>query len=438
MIRLPIRVRQSDDEPAWSLLHRLARLAGTGSAKEFCYDMGLNFARVAAASDLQDFCDLGGFDLQQVEKVSIKTERHLIINGQRLPDGSLTNGEIRFCPQCLREDLLHGAGPIPFRPHWRDWWFVRDIEVCPFHHVGLFRSTTDNTRNRLAPTHLDPLDAGPDQRSADRIKTHEVTDVCAERYLVSRMGFGQAEPNGLLDPLPLDRAIMCIRSFGAAVLGGVPGDFEGDPRRVLTSGFRVLQSRNNLESFLDDRGDRFRASNPRIFTPVAVYGYLYSWLKRERSTRASGALLDDIRNIVMEHALRTFPVRQYSVMFGAKIVERHLHTFADIEHLTKVKGERLRAALVKLGLIDASTARPDRWEILFTAEEARLACETLARSRKGVQVRKDYSIPVKRFIELQRTGKLVPWLKLGIPEEDSCIWMEPEVRVASRTARGGS
>jgi hypothetical protein len=272
------------------------------------------------------------------------------------------------------------------------------------------------------------LDAGPDQRSADRIKTHEVTDVSAERYLVSRMGFGQAEPNGLLDPLPLDRAIMCIRSFGAAVLGGVPGDFEGDPRRVLTSGFRVLQSRNNLESFLDDRGDRFRALNPRIFTPVAVYGYLYSWLKRERSTRASGALLDDIRNIVMEHALRTFPVRQYSTMFGIRIAERHLHTFADIEYLTKVKGERLRAALVKLGLIDASTARPDRWEILFTAEETRLACETLARSRKGVQVRKDHSIPVKRFIELQRTGKLVPWLKLGTPEEDASIWMEPEVR----------
>lgn len=314
MAKIPIRVEQFDDEPAWSVLRRLARLSGTPNVRELCLDFGLDLSAIDRASDLTLFAHEGGYDLERLKKNSIKSlPTHFEFAGEQINKGGVFSGVSRVCPCCLDQDLSEARSHRSYAPHWRDWWFVKGIAACPFHCCEILTFSSGKHRGRMAPDILDPRQ---EVLSEKRLLT--AGGVASDAYFLGRLSFMQPSAHWLLDSLSVGNGLKAVRKFGEAVTFGVQSlaaDFdENEAHRLMSSGFEVLSSLSRLNEYLDSI---CRSSSPALIRkgPRAVYGSIFRWLLVERKTKNSGPAYDELREIVRQHSLNSFEKQPVEELF---------------------------------------------------------------------------------------------------------------------------
>ncbi|MBB3951519.1 TniQ family protein [Aureimonas jatrophae] len=430
MTRIPIRVEQWPDEPAWSILHRLARLCAVPSAREFCNDYGLDYTAITRGRDLEHFAEAGGYDLDLMRRNTFRVDGERFGTG---PDGRETlfkqnvqNGVHLVCPECLRADAATGTSHPHLRGHWREWWFLRTIGVCPVHSVMLERGRKGSQIFRVHPLHLDPTDGGDGVGSLMDVPSRPVADVSCERYLLGRMGFLEPTSSSLLDELPLGRAIALIRQFGLVGVLGV-GDHGRDPdvdiHDVMTAGFHAL---SDPDAFFDRMLEK--ADPPKgNWGPNVVYGALYTWLNHERKATQSGPVYDRVRAMIRDHALASFPVNPKEEFFGRLIGERAIYTPAHIHTAARTSRERVIQVLVRLGILDEQNAQRDVWRIFVPAPRAKEALAAIRDSINQIELLEIYGIPRGTLRPLMASNTLTPWLVPGEQEGGIHLYRRSEL-----------
>ncbi len=264
-----------------------------------------------------------------------------VLRGERLSDWDLATAHAAVCPACLRDDLDNGPGLPAYRPHWRAWWRIRFLRVCPRHRIRLIASGPDGKPLNAAAA--DPREAAGPKIDLAEAETQAVEDVRGEAYVLGRLGYGPRTLMPILDDLPLRAAIRTLDRFGAVAAGGrrayTSFDGEVDPHDALTAGAAIFaDGKTGLDRFLDGL---VASSDPRggKWGPRQVYGQVYMWLDQER--RSPHDAYGPIRDLVAGHALRSFPLNPNEELFGQKIGERRLFT---LHHVWKETGSTPRCS----------------------------------------------------------------------------------------------
>ena len=429
MSEFRLKVEQFDDEPAWSVLYRLARLSGAGDAKQFCMDWDMDLTGIQNGNEIEGFARRGGYDLDLFERNTIRTlDWGFEINGEKLFGHSVTGGQNRVCRRCLEEDVANGGGRPDYRPHWRDWWFIRSVSACPFHGIRITAGEKAAFGGRISYSHVNPMLGDLDGSSITRTPIVEVGDTQWEVYVLGRIRFMPRRSHWLLDRYPLGYAIALVRKVGEAVLeaAGHQDPTDADPYDIHYGGYRALRSRETLEALLDGL---FQAATVRggKWGQRVVYGALYDWLNQSRQERSSGALYDHVRTILFEHAWRTFPLNPKEEFFGTTLPERNFYTLHHVWRESGIHTSRLRAILLKLGIIDEAMAALTNDQIFIKAEDARTVVETLRRSMTQNELKARYGIPRGTFAIIQDAGLMPSWLQTGPTSEGDHIHLEQDV-----------
>lgn len=120
-LTLKMKVVQWDDEPAWSLVQRLAAQHGTGTARQFCHDHGLDPASLTTTRGIEQLAELGGYDAEKLFASSPVNEANgaVRIGRERIASQDAFTSEIRLCPVCIRDDLASERGTPRYRAHSR-------------------------------------------------------------------------------------------------------------------------------------------------------------------------------------------------------------------------------------------------------------------------------------------------------------------------------
>lgn len=426
MPSIPIRVLQFDDEPAWSVLRRLARRSGTISSGDFCRDFDLDWRSIENGTDLGPFAERGGYNRSDLDKNSISVRRtHYEFRGEWINKLAVFSGGNRVCPSCLDDDRNRASVQAEFAPHWRDWWFLKSITACPIHRVELVVTHTVQTRTRIPTKILDPWDGVPYPPTLVGAK-----DVSAETYFLGRLQFLPATPHWLLDSLSLANAMKVVTRFGAASSNGEADAKESSSDKSLqaqhnSKGFAVLRTRASLDQFFDTIVSAFTPASTRE-GPGAAYGTIYDWLRTEAKAINSGTAFEQIRRILREHAHRHLDRPPKEDLFNQRL-RRSLNadrTDRRDRDQALSKGEGLTAdtewyegplqVAVETSGLSADTPR-DR---AAPAPHLEMGREVLLRR---------YGIPRGTFLVLRKAGRLLPKPCGTRGKGDRLVWHEHDV-----------
>lgn len=429
MSEFRLKVEQFDDEPAWSVLYRLGRLSGAGDAKQFCLDWELDFANIVNGADIDGFARRGGYDADKLLRSSIRyVDQGFVLGSEALSRGNVSTGQNRVCQRCLENDFANGTGRTSFRPHWRDWWFIHAISACPFHgiRISVFERATNT--GRLDYRHDDPLVADLEGTSVLRKPIIDAHDTDWEAYLLGRFGFMDRRTHWLLDRYPMSNTIMLVCKFGESALRvtGHPDPTNADPYEIYRLGFRTLQSRETIEEHLDDLFRQARVLRGK-WGQRMVYGPLYDSLNQTRQERHTGRLFDSVRQIIFEHAWRTFPINPKEEFFGNTVVSRNIYTLYHLWKETGYHTTRLRPILLKLDMIDQKAADGRDEDIFVSADDAERLGEILSGAMTQKEMLQHYGIPRGTYPVIRSAGLLRPWLQTGSNGDGDQIYLRDEV-----------
>lgn len=136
---LPILVPLMPGETPASFAARLAWANGLSFASEFCTDQGFTLQAIADGDEraLSILARLGGVELAQlirgvVCKVSTGQYR---LAGQLIEKRWITRRRLRFCPECVADDISADTGGGAAQ---RCAWHVPSIRTCLHHRVRLY------------------------------------------------------------------------------------------------------------------------------------------------------------------------------------------------------------------------------------------------------------------------------------------------------------
>lgn len=416
-----MKVVQWDDEPAWSLVQRLAAQHGTGTARQFCHDHGLDPASLTTTRGIEQLAELGGYDAEKLFASSPVNEANgaVRIGRERIASQDAFTSEIRLCPVCLRDDLASERGTPRYRAHYRQWWTFKDFLCCPVHGVRLIEGETfDRTTS-------DPRHAAGDDRDLSSVVPVPADDSSFEQYVLGRLGFSEPIRSSILDALQLNLAMRVAFRIGYHAIHGtdttVDESCSPDARiEAQARGMAILLGDGTGLVGLFDAW--FRAAEPPKgnWGPRAVYGKLYDWLNQER--RWTKEAYDPVRDIIREHALARFPVNPNEEFFGQKIEERRIFTLAHIWTETGIHQSRLRPILLKLGMIEPEQAERADWHVFIDANQMREFREVAADLLNGMEAMAYLGIPRGTYASLRREGWIEPFLQTGSLEQGEVVY----------------
>ena len=229
----------------------------------------------------------------------------------------------------------------------------------------------------------DPMMAEEDNGDVRRTPCVDVDDTCWEAYLLGRLGFMDRTSHWLLDRYPFGNAVAVVRKIGEAALeaAGHPDPTGADGYDTHRSGFAALASREAFDAVLDGL---YRAAVVRggKWGPRMVYGDLYTWINHERKPRSSGALFDDVRGMIRDHAWRTFPLNPREEFFGEKPDGRNLYTPHHLWLESGVHESRMPQILVALGICSEEDFAQGPERLFVKADQARTVLDLLRRSMR--------------------------------------------------------
>lgn len=409
---LRLTIPHGVDEPAASLLSRLAARNGIDLAAEFCRDVGLGFREVVDGDPdaLRSLAAMAGVDPTALVASTFASEanRGYVVGGNRIPFRGIDRGTTRICPACLLEDAANSDLPPEIAMHARFWWEASIVGTCPAHDLPLAcvasgrRPTVHDLVADLRPVRdaLAPLLASLAPRPATR----------PERYLVARLAGRRPDgPVPFLDALPAFHGARFCEVIGAIRIHGRGTPLgtldEGDRLAAGEAGFDVaIGGGDAVRSFVVDMvRDRPR---DRSFNASATFvlGGLSAWLYRNKGNPDLLPLRRFLADIVVEH----LPLGPGDTCLGLPVDRRVLHSVHTASKECGVHHIRLRKALVENGFIVERQPRvPDNF-MTFRSGPAATFLATLADTMSLGEAQRYIGAPRLHGQLLFRSGFLKP------------------------------
>lgn len=238
--KLGIRVVQAENEPAWSLLQRLAALHGYCSINEFCKHHDLELWDMTLETSVRSLAKMAAVDADALVNYSpVRSgDNHFKVGKERV-QWSGTNPalfklkKVLICPKCVLRDQAATDGRLENRSYYRTWWNFPSLTNCPIHDVQMISESPRNG-NLLNSEDPDPKTAGTDLDLTDVKPIPANADF--ERYIVGRLGYVRTRQNDLLDTLTLSEAIAFVLRVGFTLVEGRQASM---PAKVKTATLRV-------------------------------------------------------------------------------------------------------------------------------------------------------------------------------------------------------
>ncbi len=412
MSTLGITVPFNEGETVVSFASRLAA-ANYVSLREFCKDMGLTLQKIVKGdeNELQRLATLGGIDRFPTDHLVRRDDLYHHVNGETLSRACFLRRRLRYCPQCLIQDIREGTGLPRSRPYARLTWAVTFIRSCSTHNTLL---------REMPPSELDTsfeISAMIEAEMAKPEFSEYKSDYFLtpfETYIADRI-WGRIKQRRWLDELPLYAAGKMCEVVGATILFGRQYfNHEIDEpswRECAQAGFDVLgKNENAFRAFLRGLLSEFWESNGDA-GGRKVYGRLYERLAHETEDHA----YDNVREIMRDEALNALPLGPGDELFGP-VTERRLHSIHSAAAAFKVNRKTLHKWAIASGIVpvNATEMSPDR--VLVDSETVSELARKFNSRLTWTQARSYIRAPQTFWNTLSREGYIPPAIEIKAPQ----------------------
>ncbi|SDG43070.1 TniQ protein [Celeribacter baekdonensis] len=343
---LPLYVSPVRGESATSLASRIARKNGTASLQSFCADMSISYRalKVGDPIEIERVAALAGCDPTTLRNwtphAPSKTNYQLGAEAPRFT--AYSRSLIRGCPKCAAESRSkHGAhGPFHL-----GIWQLTSIRTCAQHSCMLIEVPP--------PTHH--KHSYDFARMVDNMNLSDVKPVAEEarsleRYLIGRLE--GASSGCWLDTLDFHVAAQLCENFGLLLTNGPKASrTETTERQWLeagAAGYDIL--RNGPDHMFATLEELRMKAGPGCHTYGAIAGSFLTWL----SQREDDAAFNDIRQIVFDYILRTYPVLVGSTVLRLRCDRQQVYSLRKGAKAYGIDERMLRHKLLERGDISKS------------------------------------------------------------------------------------
>lgn len=337
MTKLSIVVPFHSDETVFSFCSRLAAANGFSGVTDFCWAVGLKHVRICAGhpEETSKLMRLAGVE-DLAGRLITKNGHHFDVNGEQISKKYILRSRLRYCAQCVAEDLEQGGLRREARGYGRLTWCVNFIRTCAKHQTLLrLAGDTDSTRRfdvaQMIAAEI-PTMCSPDIFSGPRSPFED---------FVENAVWGRRASHGWIDEFPLYIVGRLCELVGAAVVFGkvyhVEDHSEIDWLEAAQEGFEILKKgQQAFEDFLVSMHGDFW--NKKTHTGGrALYGRLYERLAHESSDHA----FDPIRKIIYDVTLDTLPIGPGDELFG-RVTDRRVHSVHSAAQEYKIHPKTIR------------------------------------------------------------------------------------------------
>lgn len=397
---LPIRTRLRLGETQTSYGARIACLNGQ-LLTDFCASFEIDLAGLANGNlhSLLQLAALGGVELEEMRRFAVcrQENKQYRVAGQLVETRWILRTKIRFCPQCIVEDLVEfgeDGGPVG-----KAYWHMAFLRDCGKHRVLLMDLEPERDwglqhdfTNRILRNRFDIHDA------AATVKPVKPSDL--GRYIEARV-IGEAS-GGWLDGLELNAATQFCELLGVLL------EYGSDCKvQSLTSVQRNTAGHVGFRIASKGPDRIYQALQEDLPTPGLLekaqghLGPLYHWLSRSARQPEYQPVKDAIRHYIVNN----FPLGAGETVFGEEVQTRRVHSLGSFQRECKMSGQRVRAALVEHGFL---TLDPETGSVnepgIFSATRSERLMQDLNDGLTRLATSKMLNIPRAQFDAVCEAG----------------------------------
>lgn len=401
-------------EPAASLASRLAAFHRAGNAREFCWDHGMRFEKVAGGDPLElaRFSDFAGADLSELARWTPRTlsRRRFTLNGEVITSFRSRKRRLRLCPGCVQDDLAMACDlPGDAAVGVRAYALIDSVRTCPVHGLGFVQIADQATFGGHGNDYAIAVDEALEDFEEIASQGIERKITRFESYFLGRLGVLERRYLPLLDSLEISQATTICERLGVLDLHGrraVINHYDEDGRLACgEAGFGWLERGEvGVQDFVTMAHDRaFRDGCTGMSN--AIFGRFHYFLTSEGNRPE----FEPIRQLVVDRLSELIPYGpEDPPLFGVRPARRHLHTLISAERSYGVSYRTIKKLVEEAGVhkrlnLDFSKTRfaigVDELDALLLAPE-----KTMTRA----DVTRRTGIVASDLIALEATGLLKP------------------------------
>ncbi|TNC11696.1 hypothetical protein FF100_18850 [Methylobacterium terricola] len=354
---------------------------------------------------------LGSLDQLQLDALRHHTPRRQSdglftdLQDVRLARGTLLSGYYRFCPHCIRQDLVEPPHDVPAvaRPWLRVEWMVDQVRSCPEHGVYLAETSRADCRGSVADFSQDMrIEVLPNIRRLCSVA--EPADPNAfEEWVLRRIG-GELDASNWLNEMPLHAAMVVCEAIGIEFAGVARSrlrSLAGKERAaVWLTGYHIAaEGRPAIERFLSTLVERSHGVGQ--VGMMGIYGHILRILERN----AEDPGFDAFREVVRGHIIENVPLPGGSLVLGQVLERRRLHTATSAAAASRTTRPTLKVIFARAGLGSALSA-PGRSRLTIRVDEFDHLLRDFGEAMSFSEVQAATGIPKKHLVEFVAQGLL--------------------------------
>jgi hypothetical protein len=406
-LRLTTAIR--DDQTLLSHVGELALMNFQPSTDDFCRDMRTTLHAVAMGEPdaISNIAQVSGNDAGTLERAAFKRRdgRTLVFRSQTLTKQARMPMHVRFCTECLTEDIDLAAALGMRRPYHhaygRPHWHAAQYRTCVKHGLQLASVGTGpgHRQHDFAGAVLPLLDR------LDEIGSSQIHRSASglEQYLEKRILNGGGDD--FLDGLGFSVTARFCEMLGAVALFGPWPPHLGftDEQWQLagSAGYQIASKGSPaITTFLAglketaERDSRDGAHND--------WGILYNWMNETRDPE-----LEPLLEVARDHIEMNYPVGVGKGILGRQVRTRKMHSVHSASVEYGVHGQVMRTQLAAAGVIEDDPSKTDNL-ILFPAGPNRTLLERLSRGVSALHAQQRINCDRQVFGPLVEAGLLTP------------------------------
>ncbi|MBL8597774.1 MAG: TniQ family protein [Devosia sp.] len=406
--RLRLNTPIKADQTLLSYVGELALMNLQPSTSDFCLDMGTNLHALAMgeAAAIERIAFVSGSAVCDIDRAAFQRKgRAMTFRGQTLTLQARSPQVIRFCPQCLMDDVARAEQAGFRRPqrhaYGRAQWLVTQYRTCTSHSLQLAAIPSEkysNLRHDFAGAVL-PLLGRLAELGAD-LAQRPASDF--ERYLEHRLLNGADGELGEIGFSIISR--FCEVLGAVALYGRRPPHLGFDDatwQQAGAAGFAIVERGiDHVLEFLgslrrpEERDSRDGAHND--------WGIVHDWMEDTRDEEIE-PLLERVR----DHIEANYPIAPGKMVFGRFVQKRKMHSVWTAAKEYGLLGSVLRPQLVGAGVVPDD---PDAYDnhLLFPAAPHSHLLERLSRGISALHAQQRINCERQVFGPLVKAGILAP------------------------------
>ena len=407
MVKIALKVSYHSDETALSLLSRLAAANRIEFVIEFSQLVAIDYRKVASGNplELRRLFELAGFDtdVAAASQPVALSPVHWQFSFGVLPSARLATSNVRFCPACLKADMMSGADKPNLAPYGRLSWLLTSFRTCPSHDLPLVGVPRENVTGNFLGSVVTHLPALP-QLMSQAARASDFEAYLQRRIMTGKGDAALPDNLGMSGLMTISEAVGQVAEFGPNVRHH--GLDEPALARSANEGFKLLQGgEQSLDQFL--RGLEPEKEGARKTSVHRTWGRLYGVVQQYR-----GDDIEPVKAILRRAILRRYPKKVGTVVLDERVTSRSVHTLEFAAKAAGIAPKAARHLLQNDPSLLKSGANPLEAGTITDAKLAALV-EVASRSMKRTEVTACLGIIERQFDHFSRYGiiKKMPGLK---------------------------